>query len=176
MGGVNAGFLAMGNMGDVNAGLSRRSSSHHSRTGSCHSRSFLPPGSLHTGSHHLSSSLPLGSILLTQAAKVILCISPAEGLARFGCIYLATNERPQEEAIMAYFNSAGHEVSIIPCPDFEAFMSDNHLSSRDIVFVTDLPRHVIPDRIRILQTTRDNDTPNLNWMPPPPDLSDFVSS
>jgi hypothetical protein len=163
-------------MRGVNASSSCHSSSHHLRTGSCHSRSSLPPGSLHTGSCHLSSSLPPGSLLLTQAAKVILCISPAEGLARFGYIYLATHKCPQEEAIPTYFDSAGHEVFVIPCPDFEAFMADNHLSNQDIVFVTDLSRHTILASRRILQTTRHNDTPNLDWMPPPPNLLSFISS
>ena len=55
-------------------------------------------------------------------------------------------------------------------------MVDNHLSNRDIVFITDLSCHVIPAGMHILQTTRHDDTPNLDWMPPPPDLPSFVSS
>jgi hypothetical protein len=149
-----------GNMGGVNAGLSCRSSSHHSHTGSCHSSSSLPPGRL----------------LLSQAAKVIHCISPAEGSATIGYIYLATHERSHEEAITAYFDSAGREVSIIPCPDFETFMVDNHLSNRDIVFDMDLPCHVIPASIHIVQANRHNDSPNLDWMPPPPNSLSNVSS
>jgi hypothetical protein len=58
-----------------------------------------------------------------------------------GYIYLATYKRPHEEAIMAYFDNAGREVSVILCPDFEAFMVDNHLSNRDIIFITDLLPH-----------------------------------
>jgi hypothetical protein len=116
-----------------------------------------------------------GSLLITQAAKVILCISPAAGSATFGYIYLATHERPHEEANTAYFNNASHEVSVIPYPNFEAFMVNNHLSNRDIVFFTDLPCHIIPAGICILQANRHNDTPNLNWMPPPPDSLSFIS-
>jgi hypothetical protein len=64
-----------------------------------------PRVALHTDSCHLSSSLPPGSLFLTQAAKVILCISPAEGLARFGYIYLASYH--------GIFDSTSHEVSDI---------------------------------------------------------------
>jgi hypothetical protein len=82
---------------------------------------------------------------------------------------------PHEEDIMAYFDSAGHEVFVLLCPDFEAFMVNNHLSNWDVVFVMDLSCHVIPAGILIFQANRHDDTPNLNWMPPPPDSSSFVS-
>jgi hypothetical protein len=89
-------------MGGVNASLSLHSSSYHLCTGSC----------------HLILSLLLGSLLLTQATKVILYISPAAGSATFEYIYLVTHKCPHKDAIMAYFNRAGREVSVIPCPEW----------------------------------------------------------
>jgi hypothetical protein len=98
------------------------------------------------------------------------------GSATFEYIYLATHKHPRKEAITAYFDSAGHEVCIIPCPDFETFVVNNHLSNQDVVYVTDLSRHVIPAGIHIIEANRHNDTPNLDWMPPPPDSLSFIFS
>jgi hypothetical protein len=116
--------------------------------------------------------LPPGEFL-TQVAEVVLRISPTAGSAMFGYIYLNKNERHQEDPITAYFNSAGRDVVPIPCPDFNAFMAAYRLSNRDVVFLMDLPRHVIPAGIRILQANCYDDSPNLDWMPAPPDFSSF---
>lgn len=70
---------------------------------------------------------------------VLLRISPAAGSAKFGYIYLSDTERRHEEAITAYFNSAGREVAVLPCPDFEQFIADNNLLYRDLLFVSNLP-------------------------------------
>jgi hypothetical protein len=77
---------------------------------------------------------------------------------------------------MAYFERAMHDILVMPCPNFEAFMAENHLSNCDIVFVLDLPRHVILAGIKIPHTNWHNDSPNLDWMPTPPNTSSFVSS
>jgi hypothetical protein len=52
-------------------------------------------------------------------------------------------------------------------------MATNHLSNRDIVFLTDLPCHVISAGIGILQVNRYDGSPNLDWMPAPPNTSSF---
>jgi hypothetical protein len=137
----------------------------------------IPPRSPRSGNsvHSRGGLLPPGEFL-TQVPEVILCISPAAGFVRFGYIYLYENERHQEDAITAYFDSAGREVLAIPCPDFNAFMVTNHLSNHDIVFLMDLPRHVILAGIRILQANCYNNSPNLDWMPAPPNTSSFGAS
>jgi hypothetical protein len=104
--------------------------------------------------------LPPGKFL-TQVAEVVLCISPAGGSAAFGYIYLNKNECHQEDPTTAYFNSAGRDVVPILCPDFNAFMAAYRLSNRNVVFLTDLPCHVIPAGIRILQANCYDDSPNL---------------
>jgi hypothetical protein len=116
----------------------------------------------HSRNSHRSSSRPMGALLLTQFAKIILHISSAAGLATFGYIDLAAHECSQEDAITAYFNSTGHEVVTIPCLDFDAFMTDSNLSKSDMVFVTDLPRHVNPTRICIHQANRFEASPKLD--------------
>ncbi len=115
-------------------------------------------------------------MILTQVAKVVLRISPLAGSVRWGFIYLAAEEHHQEDAIMAYSESAGCVVLVVPCPNFDAFMAENHLSNCDIVFVLDLPCHIIPAGIKILHANWHNNSPNLDWMPAPPDTSSFVSS
>jgi hypothetical protein len=94
---------------------------------------------------------------------------------RHSFIYLAAKERHQEDAITAYFETAGHDVLVMPCPNFEASKAENHLSNHNIVFVSDLPRHVIPAGIKILHANQHNDSPNLDWMAAPPNTSSFMS-
>ena len=64
-------------------------------------------------------------------------------LPKIGYIYLSGTKRCHEEAITAYFDSAGREVAVLPCPDFEQFITDNYLLYRDLLFVSDLPRYII---------------------------------
>jgi hypothetical protein len=106
----------------------------------------------------------------------MLHISPAAGSAKFGYIYLSDTKRRHEEAITAYFDSAGRKVAILPCPDFEQFIADNNLLYRDLLFVSDLPRYVISAGIRILEAQKYNDSPNYEWLPDPPSLSSFGPS
>ena len=92
---------------------------------------------------------------------VILRISPAAGSAKFGYIYLSDTERRHEEAITAYFDSsAGREVAVIPCPDFEQFIADNNLLYRDFLFVSDLPRYIIPVRLDQARKVRPRPLPD----------------
>jgi hypothetical protein len=96
-----------------------------------HSRSLLlvhssVPSRSNDGSLRSSSShkpLPPGMIL-THIAKVVLRISPLAGSVQHGSIYLATKNSHQEDAITAYFESAGCDVLVMPCPNFEAFMAE----------------------------------------------------
>ena len=107
---------------------------------------------------------------------VMLRISPAAGSAKFGYIYLSDTVRRHEEAITAYFDSAGREVAVLPCPDFELFIADNNLFYRDLLFVSDLPRYIIPAGIRILEAQNYNNSPHYDWLPDPPSLSSFGPS
>jgi hypothetical protein len=106
----------------------------------------------------------------------MLRISPAAGSARFGYIYLAEAELRHQDAITAYFDSAGREVTVLPCPDFDSFLADTSLMYRDVLIITDLPRYVIPAGIRILEANSYITSPHLAWLPPPPDLSSFQPS
>jgi len=106
----------------------------------------------------------------------MLRISPAAGSATFGYIYLADAELRQQDAITAYFDSAWRSVTALPCPNFESFLADTSLVYRDVLFLSDLPRYVIPVGIRILEANSYIASPHLGWLPPPPDLSSFQPS
>ena len=110
------------------------------------------------------------------AHHVMLRVSPAAGSATFGYIYLSDTERRHETAITAYFDSTGREVAVLPCPDFEQFTADNDLVYRDILFVSDLPRYIIPAGIRILEAKNYDDSPRYDWLPVPPSPSSFGAS
>ena len=106
----------------------------------------------------------------------MLCISPAAGSATFGYIYLSDTKRRHEAAITAYFNSAGCGVAVLPCPDFEKFVADNNLLYHDLLFVSDIPRYIIPVGLRILKAQNYDDSPCYNWLPDPPSLSSLGPS
>ena len=106
----------------------------------------------------------------------MLRISPAAGTATFGYIYLVEAELRHQDAITAYFDSARRSVTVLPCPDFDSFLANTSLIYRDVLFLTNLPRYVIPAGIRILETNSYIKLPHLAWLPPPPDLSSFQPS
>jgi hypothetical protein len=156
--------------------------------GGCLPKNALPPNaapgsvyscrSTQTASHHcshLSDSIhnnpPSQQSPLTN--NIILCISPASGSATFGYIYLAETELCHKDAITAYFDSAGRMVTVFPCPNFETYIANNSLMYRNVMFITNLPRYVIPAGIRILKANHYNDSPHYDWLPAPPDLSSF---
>jgi hypothetical protein len=64
---------------------------------------------------------------LPPAADIVLRISPAAGSATFGYILIAENKRHQQDAITAYFGSAGREVTVLPCPYFANFLTEHSL-------------------------------------------------
>jgi hypothetical protein len=85
---------------------------------------------------------------------IVLCISPASGSATFGYIYLAETKLHHQDAISACFNSAGREISVIPCPDLDTFIINLNLMYCDVMFASDLPRYIIPTGNRILQANQ----------------------
>jgi hypothetical protein len=92
----------------------------------------------------------------------MLCISPAAGSATFGYIYLSDTERRHEAAITAYFDSAGRKVDVLPCPNFEQSVANNNLLYRDLLFLSDIPRYVIPAGLHIIEAQNYDDSP-LFW-------------
>jgi hypothetical protein len=82
----------------------------------------------------------------------------------------------QQDAITAYFDSAGRSVTVLPCPDFDSFLADTSLIYRDVLFLANLPRYVIPAGIRILEVNSYIASPHLAWLTPPPDLSSLQPS
>jgi hypothetical protein len=126
-----------------------------------------PSAALRTSSRNSSQQLP-------PSSDIVHRISPAAGSAIFlGYILIAENERHQENAISAYFENAGREVTVLPCPNFANFLSDHSLQERNVSLIIDLPRNIIPAGICILQANEYSASPNQEWLPAPPDLSSF---
>ena len=107
---------------------------------------------------------------------IILRISPAAGSATLGYVYIAETELRHQDAIIAYFDSPGWEVTVFQCPDFESFIADNNLMYGDVLFISDLPRYIIPAGNRILTANDYKKSPRHDWLPEPPDLSSFGPS
>jgi hypothetical protein len=145
---ANGGNMALG---EARSCRSASTSSHPSNAGLGDSINNNPPSQQSRAANH-----------------VMLCISPAAGSATFGYIYLSNTKRCHEAAITAYFDSAGHEVDVLPCPDFEQFVADNNLLYRDLLFVSNIPRYIIPAGLRILEAQNYDDSP--------PSLSSFGPS
>ena len=103
---------------------------------------------------------------------MILRISPAQDGAQFGCIHLALGELDHQEAILAYFDSAGREVTTLPCPDFEGFLLANTLRTRNVIFLMDLPKYILRLGRRILEDNAYSSYghPTLSWLPPSPSV------
>jgi hypothetical protein len=110
---------------------------------------------------------------LPPSFDIVLRISPTAGSAIFGYILIAKNKGHKEKAISAYFKNAGHEVTILPCPNFTKFLVDHSLQERNVFLITDLPHYIIPTGIFILQANEYSASPNKEWLPAPPDLSSF---
>jgi hypothetical protein len=126
----------------------------------------VPSPALCTSSRNSSQQLP-------PSSDIVLRISPAAGSAIFGYILIPENEHHQEKAISAYFENAGHEVTILPCPNFAKFLVDHSLQERNVSLIIDLPRYIIPAGIFILQANEYSALHNQEWLPAPPDLSSF---
>jgi hypothetical protein len=110
---------------------------------------------------------------LPPSSDIVLHISPATGSAIFGYILIPENERHQEKANSAYFENAGCEVTILPCPNFAKFLVDHSLQERNLSLIIDLPHYIIPAKIFILQANKYSALHNQEWLPAPLDLSSF---
>ena len=93
----------------------------------------------------------------TSPLPVILRISPAHAWEQFG-------------TIQAYFDTAGREVTTLPCPDFEAFLRANSLRTCNVSFLCNLPEYILHLGPRTLKdTTYSSDgRPDLLWLPRSP--------
>jgi hypothetical protein len=128
-----------------------------SHAGSSHSHHSSSRSSLSTSPHNYppsQRSLPTNNI--------IIGISPASGSATFGYIYLAETTLHHQDAISAYFDSMGREISVIPCPNFDTFITNLKLMYPDVMFVSDLLWYIIPAGNWILQANQYGDSPNHN--------------
>ena len=108
---------------------------------------------------------------------VILRISPAEVGGRSGYIHLASEELADANAICAYFDSVGREVTSIPCPDFEGFLLANSLRTRNVSFLMDLPAYILRMGRQILADNAysDDARPDLSWLPRAPSVASPLS-
>ena len=59
---------------------------------------------------------------LSRDILVMLCISPQSVGGSFGIIFLDTNERIHQYSLLAYFDSTGQSIHILPCSNFEEFL------------------------------------------------------
>jgi hypothetical protein len=125
-----------------------------------------PSPALCTSSRNSSHQLP-------PSSDIVLRISPTAGSTIFGYILIAENECHQEKAIFAYFENAGREVTILPCPNFAKFLVDHSLQERNVSLIIDLLRYIIPAGIFILQANKYSASPNKEWLPAPPNFSSF---
>jgi hypothetical protein len=105
--------------------------------------------------------------VLAPDTNIILCISPALGSAHFGYVHVAENECHLQAALLVYFNSSNHTVSVFPCPDFDVFMANHAITNSDINYISDLPSYIIPAGNRILEAVQYDESPNQDWLPAP---------
>ncbi len=103
----------------------------------------------------------------SSPSPVILRISPAQGGVQYGYIHLSSGELCFQEAIQAYFDSAGRDVTTLPCPDFEGFLLMNSLRTCNISFLTDLPDYILCLGRQILEDNSysSDGRPDLSWLP-----------
>jgi hypothetical protein len=106
---------------------------------------------------------------------VMLRVSPQTAGSAFGYIFLAINEHIHQDPLLAFFDNAGRAVHVLPCPDFEVFLRSNFISTRDVLFVTDLPPHMIPAGRCILEEDGYlmDAASNLSWLPEIPSALTF---
>ena len=86
-------------------------------------------------------------------------------------IHLAYSEIIHQAAMIAYFDSAGQEVVVIPCPDFEAFLANHLLRTRNVSFLSDLLDYILESGRRILAANEHSSSDvhlDLSWIPGSP--------
>jgi hypothetical protein len=104
--------------------------------------SQLEPSQCSIG-HFLVASTDWTSVGPSTNIPVMLCIAPPMGGGKQGFIFFDPNERVHQEALLAYFNSAGPQVFLLPCLDFTNFLQTHFLTEHNITFVTDLPDYIL---------------------------------
>jgi hypothetical protein len=132
--------------------------------------SMDPDADFEAHSVKASSRYPGTSSHMPSSLSVILRISPAQDGGQFGFIYLSSRERNSEDAIGAYFDGAGREVTTLPCPDFERFLLTNSLCTRNVSFITNLLDYILCMGRRILEDNAysSDGIPDLSWLPHSP--------
>jgi hypothetical protein len=109
----------------------------------------------------------------TSPSPVIVRVSPAHDGEPFGYIYLTPGECDHQETVRAYFDSAGREVTTLPCPDFEKFLFANSLRTCNVSFLCNLPEYILCLGRRILKDTAysSDGRPDLSWLPRTPSVT-----
>ena len=99
-------------------------------------------------------------------------------MARY--IQLASNEIIHQSALIAYFDNAGRAVDVIPCPDFDEFLTGHFLRIQHVSFLMDLLEYILKSGRRLLETIDDSSSnvcPDLSWLPTSPSsVATFTSS
>ncbi len=97
-------------------------------------QSNISSGSMQSRAPHPACDCPFagphGCTIPTQPPfqpPVMLHISPSEEGRACRFIYLFSQEISDQSAIIAYFDNAGREVSVLSCQDFNEFLASNHL-------------------------------------------------
>jgi hypothetical protein len=104
---------------------------------------------------------------LPRDIPVMLRVSPDSAGSSFGYIYLAVDERIHQEPLLLFFNNARWAVYILPCPDFIFFVRLNLIGTRDTLFITNLPPHILPAGRCLLENNESSAdaVTNLSWLP-----------
>ena len=129
-----------------------------------------PDADFEAHSVHTTSRNPGTFNHMPSFLSVILHISPAQVGGQFGFIFLSSRERNNEDAIRTYFDSAGREVTTLPCLDFERFLLANSLRTCNVSFITDLQDYILHIGRRILEDDAysSDGVPDLSWLPRSP--------
>ncbi len=103
-------------------------------------------------------------------ANIILCIFPAAGSTLYGYVYIIECKQDLQVALMVSFDSCSHSVTVLPCPEFDLFLTNNAIVMWDIRVINYLPPCIIPAGMCILEETQYKDSPNLDpflhfWTP-----------
>jgi hypothetical protein len=139
-----------------------------------------PPPLTHTSSHSSTTRPQTGGEYPLRPGPVIFCISSANIDDMAGYIHLASNKIIHQSVLVAYFDKASRAVDVIPCPDFDAFLTGHLLRIQNVSFLMDLPEYILKSGRRLLETIDDSSSnvcPDLSWLPTSPSsVATFTSS
>ena len=114
---------------------------------------------------------PTGGRGSTRPVPVILCILPANEGGTVGYIHLAYGKIVHQATAIAYFDSVLREVVVIPCSDFEVFLANHLLRTRNVSFLSDLPDYILESGCRIVEANKHSSSDvrtDLSWLPRSP--------